>query len=405
MAKLTARRVQTLKEPGRYSDGGGLMLLIDKHGAKRWILRVQFKGRRRDIGLGSLSDVSLADARDQRDEMRKKIRAGVDPVAERRRERQRVRTFEEAARAVHKEFKENPRKWQNKKHAKQWITTLETYVFPRLGSLSVDEIDAALISAALKNIWFVKPETARRTLQRICIVLDIAHVRRWRRTDVPNSRSIARDLGEHPKEEEKHLPALDWEKVPAFVSGMKETLKSGEPVLLLMEFTILTAARSGESRGAKWCEVDFDGRVWNISAERMKAKRAHRVPLCDRAIEILKRMQELRRRLDDDALIFEGRPGRPFSDMTLTQPLRRAGLDITMHGFRSSFRDWVAEATGFQREVAEKALAHKLGNKTEAAYQRGDLFEKRRKLMDAWASYIAGDKGNVVSMSKRHRSA
>lgn len=399
MAGLNARRVQTIKKPGRYTDGGGLMLVVDEKGAKRWILRVTMKGRRRDIGLGGLADVSLADAREAAGEIRKKIRAGIDPVAERRRERQRVHTFEEAARAVHKEHRAA---WKNEKHANQWITTLETYAFPRLGRLSVDEIDGPLIREVVAKIWLTKPETARRVLQRIGTVLDVALARQWRQSDVPAMRTIARSLPKQPKVQE-HLAALPWQEVPAFVGGMKDTLKSGERVLLLMEFTILTAARSGESRGAKWFEIDFEERAWNLAAERMKAGRPHRVPLCDRAIEILERMRELRTSTDDNELVFEGKRGRPFSDMTLTQPFRRAGLAITMHGFRSSFRDWAAEATGFPRELAEKALAHTLSSKAEAAYQRGDLFEKRRKLMDAWAAFIAGDRGKVVSLQGRKR--
>ena len=243
-----------------------------------------------------------------------------------------------------------------------------------------------MIRDVLAPIWLEIPETAKRVKQRIGTVLDFAQAKGWRDTEAP-MRSVTRGLAKQSTQQ-NHFAALPWQEVPSFVAGMSETLKTGETVRLALEFLILTAARSGEAREARWSEVDLKKKVWTIPAARMKAGRAHRVPLSNRAIEVLERMRELRRSDDPDAFIFEGqKPGRPFSDMTLSMPLRRTGLHFTVHGFRSSFRDWCAEATDTPREVAEACLAHKVKG-VEAAYARTDHFEKRRAVMDAWSVFV-----------------
>jgi integrase len=399
MGRLTALQVKRAK-PGRHGDGDGLYLVVSDSGSRKWVLRVQANGKRRDLGLGSAGDVSLSEARDAAADMRRAVRRGEDPSAERRRAREAIPTFREAAKMVHAEHRPS---WKNPKHAAQWLKTLEDYAFPRLGDLPVNQIDGPLIRDVLAEIWLAIPETARRVRQRIGTVLDYAHAKGWRETET-SLRSISRGLPKQPRNN-GHFHAMAWQEVPAFVAGMAETLRAGETVRLALEFLILTAARSGEVRGARWSEIDLKEKAWSIPAERMKGGRAHRVPLSARAVEILERMKALRRTDDPDCHIFEGsKPGRPFSDMTMAMPIRRAALPITVHGFRSAFRDWAAESTSFPREVAEKALAHAVRDRVEAAYQRGDLFEKRREMMDAWALYCVSARsagGKVRSVRQK----
>lgn len=382
MSKLTAKVVKHAK-PGKYGDGKGLMLVVSPTGSRKWILRLQVNGKRRDIGLGSASDVSLLEARDAADDMRRGFRRGQNPLQARRKAKEAVPTFREVAETVHAE---HSKAWKNPKHRDQWINTLETYAFPHFGVRPVSEIDSGDVHEAIAPIWLVKPETARRTLQRIIKVLDFAHAKGWREAEAP-LRAVRAGLPKLP-DRNKHFEAMPWADIPGFFAEMDQKLKGSESVRLLLEFIMLTAARSGEARGATWGEVDLESKVWEVPADRIKMKRPHRVPLCDRAIEILQRMVEARRTDKPDCLIFEGqRLGRPMSDMTLTQGLRRAGYSVTVHGFRSSFRDYCAEATSFPPELAEKALAHGNKNKVEAAYQRGDLFDRRRELMQAWESH------------------
>lgn len=405
MGKLTAVKVKHAK-PGTYIDGKGLMLLVRQTSAdpkaepsKRWILRIQVDGKRRDIGLGSAGDVTLGEARDAADAMRKAFKRGEDPLEARRRAKEPPPTFREAAKAVHKEHAPT---WRNQKHAAQWLKSLETYAFGQLGDLPVDQIDGPLIRDTLAGFWLTAPETARRVMQRIGTVLDYCHAKGWREAETP-MRAVRAGLPKQPKQS-GHFEAMPWQDVPGLFAGMEDTLKTGEPTRLLLEFTILTATRSGESRGARWCEIDRKAKAWNIPAERMKAKKAHRVPLCDRALEILERMQELRTSAKDDALIFEGRKiGAPVSDMTMRQALRRAGLDCDVHGFRSSFKDWSQEATSFPPALAERALAHTIKDKVERAYARSDLFERRRELMAAWEAHCLSERkgaGNVTPLRR-----
>lgn len=395
--KLKAVQVRNLKEPGRYVDGRGLMLVIGKDGSRKWVLRIQKDGRRRDFGLGTERDVSLAEARDEADKVRKQVRTGLDPVAEKRKLKLVIPTFAEAARTCHAEHE---RSWKNKKHAAQWLTTLEEYAFPMLGALTVDKIDTPHVRAALLPIWLEKPETARRVRQRIGTVLDWAATKGYRSAENP-VRGVTRGLPKQPKGQE-HFTALPWREVPEFITKLKETNKAGVLVKLLFDFLILTAVRSGEVRGARWSEFDLEAKLWTIPKDRMKAGKAHVVPLSPRMLAILKEAATLRTDDAPDALVFPGgKTGKPMSDMALTMLLRRMGVDATAHGFRSSFRDWAAEATNFPREVAEAALAHTLENKVEAAYRRSDFLEKRRKLMDAWASYCSGAGGTVAAMARR----
>jgi integrase len=400
MAKLTALKVQRAK-PGRHGDGGGLYLVVSDTGARKWVLRIQQHGKRHDLGLGSANDVPLAEARETANDIRRAVRQGESPLARRQRARQMIPTFREAAAMVHEEHKPS---WKNPKHAAQWLSTLEAYAFPRLGDLPVNQIDGPMVRDVLADIWLTIPETARRVRQRIGTVLDYAHAKGWREAEMP-LRAVSRGLPKQPKKN-SHFAAMHWQDVPAFLTNMEETLKAGESVRLAIEFLILTAARSGEVRGARWSEFDLEEKTWSIPAERMKAGEAHRIPLSDRAVEILRRMLELRRTDDADTFVFEGqKPGRPLSDMTLSMPIRRAKLGITVHGFRSGFRDWAAERTSFPRELAEKALAHSVRNKVEAAYQRGDLFDKRRELMDAWALYCESAASANSNVTTIHRTA
>lgn len=392
---LSAVTVRNAK-PGRHADGNGLHLEVDESGARRWLLRIMIQGKRRDIGLGSASLVTLAEARDMAHDMRKIARAGGDPLADRRAARRVVPTFEEAAKSCHGDHKEG---WKNEKHAAQWLTTLETYVFPLMGAVRVNEIGTPEVRDVLLPIWLEKPETARRVRQRIGTVLDWAATKGLREGENP-VRSVAKGL---PKQKDtgEHFAALAYDDVPAFLTKLRATDQTGPVVKLAMEFLILTAVRSGEMRGAVWREIDITTKLWTVPGPRMKAGKPHVVPLAPRAVAILQEARALARKPDDDdALVFEGsKPGNPMSDMTLTMVLRRMKIEATAHGFRSAFRDWTAETTNTPSDVAEMALAHTIKNKVEAAYRRGDLLEKRRVLMDLWADFCQGATGAVVPIT------
>jgi integrase len=382
MGKLSALAVKNLKEPGRYSDGEGLILKLAAQGRGSWVLRVQADGKRRDIGLGTLADVGLADARESARTIRKQMKAGIDVVAERKKVEVVIPTFREAAKTVHSEHKAA---WKNGKHQDQWINTLETYAFPSIGSRLVSEIEGPAIRDVLAPIWLTKPETARRVRQRIAAVLDWACAKGLRDTEAP-LRSVARGLPRQPRKQ-THFDAMPFRDVPAFMTSLRERRSVGR---LALEFLILTAARSGEIRGCEWKEFDLSKRLWTVPAERMKAGVAHIVPLSDAALEVLKRADELRAPASD--LVFPGQnPKRPLSDMTLLKILRDKDLAVTVHGFRSSFRDWAAEETSYPGEVAEAALAHTIPNKVEAAYRRTDFLEKRKALMAEWARFCIAD--------------
>ncbi|MSO66057.1 MAG: site-specific integrase [Alphaproteobacteria bacterium] len=407
--RLTALGVGRAKAPGLYPDGLGLYLQIAPGGARSWILRYRHAGRRRDMGLGSLNVVSLAEARRKAAEARKWLDAGRDPIEARKASRAAVAaakahslTFEDAARKCIKDRRDG---WRNGKHAAQWLATLEAYAFPTLGKIPATAIDVALVLKVLRPIWSKKTETASRVRGRIETVLDWAKAHgyrdgenpaRWRGTldQVLPRRSAVSAV--------KHHPALPYVQIGAFM----EELRAQEGVAArAMELLILTATRTSETIQAKWDEFNLAAGVWNIPGERTKTKRDHRVPLTQAALNTLKAMG----RPAPGAYVFPGgRPGRPPSSNALLARLNRMGrAEITAHGFRSTFRDWAATQTNFPREVSERALAHAVADKTERAYQRDDLLEKRRKLMEVWAKYCgspaAANTGNVTPLRRKAR--
>ena len=394
---LSPTRVTSERRPGRYADGNGLYLEVDAAAGKtppkkRWVLRIVVNGRRRDMGLGGLRTTSLKEARVFAAKYRSLARSGGDPLAERRKEQTPVPTFKEAATKVHAEHKAS---WRNGKHQDQRLSTLEAHVFPKMGDLRVDLIGTPEVLKVLKVIWLTKPETARRVRQRIRTVLDWAKTAGLRSGDNP-ADGVARGLPAQPRRD-GHFKALPFIDVPDFIQKLYES-DAGVVVKLALEFTILTACRTQEALGSQWSEIDLDKAVWTIPASRMKGGTEHRVPLVPRAIELLQTVKKMGKGEN----VFPGRDGeQPLSNMALLMAVRRLGVDTTVHGFRSSFRDWTAEQTSFPREVCEMALAHSIGNAVEAAYRRGDLFEKRRKLMLAWTSYVlVGSSGKVLPMRR-----
>jgi integrase len=366
--------------PGRYADGNGLYLIVDPSGAKRWMLRTIVQGKRRDIGLGGCKLVSLAEAREMALTFRKIAREGGDPLAERRKQRMVIPTFEHAARSVHAEHLPT---WTNRKHGVQWINTLSHYVFPILGNQPVDKIETSDVLKVLSPIWLIKPETARRVRQRIGTVLDWAKAAGFRTGDNPVD-GVSKGLPKQANGDEHHA-ALPFSNVPDFIIRLRAS-DATETTRLAFEFLILTATRTSEVLGAKWCEIDIGSKTWTIPADRMKAKRLYKVPLADRALEILDRCKIL---AGDSEYVFPGRSNKkPLCNTVFLMALRRMGIAATAHGFRSAFRDWGSERTNFPREVCEQALAHTIKDKTEAAYRRGDLLDKRRELTAAWNAFL-----------------
>jgi integrase len=386
---LTALKVKAVNEPGRYGDGNGLYLVVEPTGAKRWMLRTVVQGRRRDIGLGGAQLVSLAEAREKALNLRKVARAGGDPVAEKARTL--VPTFAQAAQSAHTE---HVAAWRNKKHAAQWISTLRRYAFPGIGTRRVDQIETRDVLKVLSPIWLTKPETAKRVKQRIGTVLDWAKAAGFRAGENPVN-GVAKGLPKQP-DQKKHHAALPYGEVPSFIRDLRAN-DGTDPTKFAFEFLILTAARTKEVLLARWSEVK-DG-VWTLPRERMKAKREHRVPLSPRCLAVLRRAKELS---DGSEYVFSGRSaGKPLSNTVFLMALRRMGIQVTAHGFRSAFRDWAAEQTNFTREVCEAALAHTIRDKAEAAYRRGDLFEKRRELMNAWSVFVAANRGRGAKRGSR----
>lgn len=375
---LTVRQVETAR-PGRHIDGRGLMLLVKASGARSWVLRYQVAKRRRDMGLGRWPEVTLAMARLRALEARRHIAEGRDPLAERRRvDRLMFRDAAEKAIAARRHA------WRNEKHAAQWTSTLQVYAFPVLGDLDVRSIGTQEVLAALRPIWAQKPDTASRVRQRIEAVLDYAATIGARDRDNPARwRGHLANILANPGRIRaiEHHAAMDWQHLPAFMAELVQRHGAGARALA---FLILTAARSGEVRGARWSEIDIDAGLWTVPASRMKAGKEHRVPLTPAAVSLLGPPGAAA------DLVFPGDVhDRPLSDMTLTAVVRRLGhVEITVHGFRSTFRDWAGETTPFPREVIEAALAHRLKDKAEAAYARGDLFSKRRALMEAWTAAL-----------------
>lgn len=396
MPKLTAAFVRSVEKPGRHSDGQGLYLNVTKSGAKSWIFMWKRDGRVREMGLGSatgagkIGALGLADARQAANVARQSIAAGIDPIAEKR--RQKVMTFGECADALIDSLRPG---WRNDKHAAQWTMTMKVYA-KTLRSRSVREIATEDVLNVLKPIWQKKPETAARVRGRVEKVLDFAAARGMREGENPArwKGNLDHLLSKPSKLTRGHHAAMPYAEVPAFVDRLRGQAGTGARAL---EIAILTACRSGEVLGAEWSEIDLVARLWTIPATRMKAGREHVVPLTAPAVEILRSLQAD----GGGAFVFAGaKPDKPLSNMSMAMVLRRMKIDVTPHGFRSSFRDWAGNETGFPREIAEEALAHTVGDAVERAYRRGTAIERRRVLMDAWASYVvAPAEGNVVKLA------
>ncbi len=396
---LTANQIKHAG-PGRHSDGAGLYLLVKPTGARSWVLRVQYQGQRRDLGLGSVAtealpidpellplhrrkSLTLKEAREKARIARELAKAGIDPALQWKQQVRRAPTFEEAAKAF---LDENKKDWSNPKHRDQWLSSLERHAFPIIGKMPVDQIDSPDILKVLRAIWFELPETARRVRQRISAVLDYAYSERWRSSEAP-MRAVNKGLTKQ-RAVRGHFAAMPYAELPALMRKLRaEELSLGR---LALEFTILTAARSGETRGATWDEIDVDAKLWSLPASRMgKTKQPHTVPLSDAALSLLERARPFAN--GAKSLIFPGsRRGKPLSDMTLAKALRTAGGgSYTVHGMRSSFRDWAAEQMPHvPGEVAEAALSHAVKSKVEAANRRTKFLEQRRPLMNAWEKYL-----------------
>ena len=389
MRRIGAAEAKSIAKSGRYRAGETLFLNVAPGGSKSWVQRLTIDGRRRDIGLGGYPLVSLAEAREAAFENRKLARAGGDPLAEKR--RRRTPTFREAANAVHEA---NRPRWRNNHHIASWMQTLERHAFPILGDMAVDRIGREDVLGVLAPIWGEKQETARRVRQRIRTVL------RWSQAHGHVEHNAAGEAidGALPAMPavRQHLRALPYADVPEALR-LVEASNASLAVRLCFRFAVLTAARSGEARGAVWGEIDTGAREWRIPGSRMKGGREHRQPLSDAAMAVLEQAREIR---DGSGLVFPSpaRPGRPLSDMAMTKLLRDVGLAdrTTTHGLRSSFRDWASECTDAPHAVMELCLAHAVGDSTERAYARSDLLEKRRALMQSWANYVTGGDADVV---------
>lgn len=401
IADLSARAVDALKEPGRHAVGPtGLYLVIRDNGARTWAFLYSAAGKRREMHLGMAgpAGLSLKQAREEVALHRVTLAKGSDPVAAREAVRQTEQTIPTFAAMADQVVASLEAGFRNAKHRQQWRNTLATYC-KGFARKRVDQVNVQDVLAALKPIWLTKPETASRLRGRIEKVLNAAKAKRYRGGENPAAwrGHLALLLPKRPDDARGHHKAMPYTDVPAFIAVL-EGLKGGGA--LALRFTILTAARTGEVLGARWSEIDLAARVWTVPAARMKAKRDHRVPLSDAAMAVLE-AAKLSRTVDDGAAyVFPGmKEGRTLSCMTMDKVLRTQKLDVTVHGFRSSFRDWAGEETPFAREVAEAALAHVIGDKAEQAYRRGDALEKRRALMQAWADYLTGGSAdNVVPL-------
>jgi integrase len=417
--RLNARQVSSIKEPGWYSDGGNLGLKVQPSGSRGWTFRFTIRGKAREMGLGAANDVSLAEARDKADAARKLLADGKDPLAARNAAHAeqaaieaRATTFEGYARDYVRRKKEG---WRNEKHQKQWLSTLELYAFDKIGNVSLADIDTPMVLDVLNAIWVEKTVTAQRLRGRIETILDAAKAEGKRATteNPARWRGHLQVLLPNPRKLHKisHHPSLEYSDIGVFFERLKS--QPGEAALAL-RFLILCASRTSEVRFATWREIDFERRTWTVPETRMKAHKAHRVPLSQEAISLLKEVMAIRKANGFDVhgehYIFSSyKPGMPLSNNALLALLERMDFGhITAHGFRSSFRVWVAETTNYPRAVAEAALAHTMEDKTEEAYQRSDLFERRRALMAEWAMYCATAKplpkaGKVIAIGKRSR--
>ena len=400
--RLSSLTVKHARKPGMLADGNGLYLQVTRANARSWIFRYYRNGKSREMGLGSLNAVSLANARLKASACRGLLADGIDPIAARDAERTqrnledaRAITFDQCAEAF---ITAHSAAWKNQKHVAQWKATLRTYVSPIFGLLPVQVVDVALIMKVLEPIWTTKPETAARIRGRIESVLNWAKARGYRAGENPAlwKGHLSNLLPAHSKiAKVKHHAALPYDETSHFIDALR---RQGGVAPLALEFAILTAARTGEIIGARWTEIDLEAKVWTVPASRMKNGREHRVPLSVEALAVLTKVSQGA----PEEFVFAKRKKRPLSNMAFLMLLRRMGHDkLTAHGFRSTFRDWAAERTNFQAEIAEAALGHVVGNKVEAAYRRGDFFEKRRRLMEAWGKFATKGPDAAVVLTLR----
>jgi integrase len=387
MSKLTVKKVQSLNQPGKYGDGRNLWLIVGPTGRKRWEFRYSVGGRSREMGLGTLEFMSLDEARDRAFELRKMVKQGMDPLSAKSEKKPRATTFEQVAEQCIASQKAG---WSNPKSEAQWRSSLKSYAYPTLGTMNVAAITTSDVFDVLEPIWSAKPETAKRVRERMEKVLDFATALKLRTGDNPARwRGALEPL--FPKKVKvakvRHHPALPYTEMADFMTALRA--KDGVAPRAL-EFAILTAARTNEVLGATWSEIDMDKAVWIIPAQRMKARRDHRVPLSEAALDLLRSLPSDTE--GDYVFVSPMARGKPMSNMAMLKTLKLMKRpDLTVHGFRSTFRDWAAETTVYPDTVVEMALAHAVGNAVEAAYRRGDLFEKRTRLMADWSSYCAGD--------------
>lgn len=408
--KLSALKIKNLNTPGYYGDGLGLWLQVSKFGTKSWVFRFERDKKRHEMGLGPLNTISLAEARTRAAELRKLLVDGIDPLFKRREqqtaarlERARAMTFQEAADEY---IRVHSSGWRNPKHADQWRNTIRDYCSPIFGSVPVQQVDTELVRKALAKIWTDKNETAVRLRGRIERILNWATVSGLRGGENPARwKGHLEHLLPNISREDRvvHHAALPYQQIGKFM----ESLRATEGVAArALEFLILTAARTGEVIGAKWAEIDETNRVWTVPPERMKAKKEHRVPLSEQAWTII---QDMKRRAAGDYVFPSRVQNKPLSNMAMLAVLKRMErTDLTAHGFRSTFRDWASEATPYPHQVQEMALAHTIENKVEAAYRRGDLFEKRTRMMADWAAYCGRKHDgttNVIEMHKTEEAA
>ena len=390
---LSAEFARTVAEPGRYCDGHGLYLEVQPSGSRSWVQRLAVHGRRRELGLGSFPLVSLDEARARAFANRKLARAGGDPVAERRAADE--PTFAAAAERVWKQMRPG---WRNPRYGRDWMSGLTRVAFPTIGRMPVSAVTTADVIETLRHVWHPRPTTARRVLQRIGLVMEWAAAMGYRTGNPCGRVDLVLGRQQHLT---RHMPALPHREVASAIEKVRRS-RARPVVKLAFEFLVLTAGRSGEVRGARWRELDVAAGVWTIPSTRMKARREHRVPLCRRAVAVLAEARDLAAR---GPLAFPTARGKPLKDMALSGLLKTLEIAAVPHGFRSSFRDWAAEETDHPREVVEAALAHVVRNPVEAAYARSDLFERRRRLMDDWADYLAGRARNRKAARVKARPA
>lgn len=399
--KIDPLQLKSISKPGSYSDGDGLFLKVGRSGSKSWIYRYQLAGHRRDVGLGRYPDVSLSDARKERNKLKRDVKSGIDPLHKKEVEKTKQKMERKGAESKKQTFKKcaetymdlKEPEWRNAKHAQQWRNTLKTYAYPVIGGLPVAEVELDDVLKVLQPIWLEKTETATRVRNRIELVLDYASVMKYRNGENPARwRGNLESIMSKPSKIHivKHHPALPYDDIAGFMELLQQRKGLAAQALML---TILTATRTQGILGAKWDEFEFQKKVWTIPASRMKVPKEHRIPLSEQTLALLDDISQSR----DSGFVFPGKKNKPLSNMAMANVLKRMNRnDITVHGFRSTFRDWVAEKTNFPQRVAETAMAHQIKDGAEAAYQRGDLLEKRKELMEAWADYCLPQKFNVI---------